>query len=144
MKRSRNVVLVLSGAIAVGSLTTGCDQRPEVPSVSSEETYTNNQYHAGGGYYHAPNHAWYPYPYNYYEPARGYYRGGTWWPQSAPALVSSSKPIPSEAARVNTSSFGSRVGSSSSSGSSSGSKSGSSFSRGGFGSSGSHSSGFGG
>jgi hypothetical protein len=40
--------------------------------------YTNNHYLPGAGYYHAPYHAWYPLPYNAYDPARGYYHGGVW------------------------------------------------------------------
>lgn len=73
MKRSSMVLLVFSGA-----LLTGCDSADEFSSWDQSQTYTNNYYVAGRGYYHAPYHAWYPLPYNYRDPARGYFHGGNY------------------------------------------------------------------
>jgi hypothetical protein len=76
LKRSERIVLVLSGALAAG--TVGCDQGEQAMRLSAENTYTNNHYVPGAGYYHAPYHAWFPFPYNSYSPGRGYYYGGNW------------------------------------------------------------------
>jgi hypothetical protein len=71
MKKSSMVALVISGA-----LLTSCDSSDEW-SWTESQTYTNNHYVAGRGYYHAPYHAWYPLPYNHYDPARRtYFHGG--------------------------------------------------------------------
>lgn len=134
MKRSRHIQLFLtvSGAIA-GSLTAGCDRGDvEPPAVSPENTYTNNHYVEGAGYYHAPFRQWYPHPYNYYIPSQGYYYGGRWNTRPYESNVASSKPDVSTARTVNSHWSSTRK---SSSGSSSG------VTRGGFGSWG-HSGGF--
>lgn len=71
MKKSAAVVLVISG-----SLLMGCnDQSRNDPDYY---TRTNNTYQPGPGYWHAPYHGWYRYPFNYYDPSRGYFRGGDW------------------------------------------------------------------
>jgi hypothetical protein len=60
----------------MGGLLAGCDvsNRPSTANV-----YTNNHYVAGAGYYHAPFRAWYPWPYNYFDPnTQKYYYGGQW------------------------------------------------------------------
>src|SRR5215213_8761039 len=76
MKKSSAVVLVLSGA-----LLTGCDGNNSSGGWGSSQTYTNNHYVSGRGYYHAPYFAWYPFPYNYYDPGRrSYYHGGNYTP----------------------------------------------------------------
>ncbi|HZM06402.1 MAG TPA: hypothetical protein VFC44_25655 [Candidatus Saccharimonadales bacterium] len=82
MRKSAAVTLILSG-----SLLTGCDPNrngiaPHNADSANDAPYTNNTYHAGYGYWHAPYRAWYPYPYNYYSPGLGYYHGGGW--SSAP------------------------------------------------------------
>jgi hypothetical protein len=88
MKRSSMVALVISGA-----LLTGCDSSNE-SSWEDSQTYTNNHYVAGRGYYHAPYHAWYPFPYNYYDPARRtYYHGGSYSTAPHVSNVTSSRPI---------------------------------------------------
>lgn len=77
MKRSERIVLVLSGAVA--STLLGCSREaPGLMKLSANSVYTNNHYVPGAGYYHAPFHAWYPFPHNSYSPNRGYYYGGTW------------------------------------------------------------------
>ena len=75
MKRSKEIVLVLS-ALAAGNL--GCRQSEPTVRLSADNVYTNNHYVRGAGYYHAPYHAWFPFPYNSYVPGRGYYYGGSY------------------------------------------------------------------
>lgn len=91
-RRSHRVALVLLGTAGVVGIATAYDawrkaEQPQdaeaVPApapqpVASDRDYSNNEYFPGIGYYHAPYHAWYPHPYNYYEPGRGYYAGGLW------------------------------------------------------------------
>ena len=70
-------MLVLSGAVASALL--GCSRETaDAVKLSASTIYTNNHYVPGAGYYHAPFHAWYPFPYNAYSGNRGYYYGGTW------------------------------------------------------------------
>ncbi|HUS36322.1 MAG TPA: hypothetical protein VM680_13305 [Verrucomicrobiae bacterium] len=77
MKRSTAVVLVLSGAIL-----SGCRREEPKPAAQREsQVVTNDTYIAGRGYYHSSFHGFYPFPYNYYAPGRGYYRGGAYHPQ---------------------------------------------------------------
>ena len=82
MKRSTAVALVLSGAILGG-----CSRREEQLKAAARDSQvvTNDTYIEGRGYYHAPFHAWYPFPYNFYSPGIGYYRGGSYHAQ--PDLV---------------------------------------------------------
>lgn len=90
MKRSALVTLVLSG-----SLLAGCDEPGQEQVQSLEEqngfqdTLTNNTYLEGQGYWHAPFHAWYPFPYNDYRPGLGYYAGGRFLdhPDTTPVTV---------------------------------------------------------
>lgn len=121
------VTLVLSGA-----LISGCNNQSNQTSGGdwdyADQSVTNNTYVAGRGYYHAPYHAWYEYPYNYYRPGYGYYYGGLWNPARNESTVVYSKP-----------GYSGSSGSSSHFSSSS-SHSSSSISRGGFGHSGSSSS----
>ncbi len=132
VKRSKHISLVLSGTLATSSWT-GCgpdptDAPPPANAVSAENTYTNNHYVSGGhggGYYHAPYHSWFPYPYNYYSPNLGYYHGGNWTRAPNQSPIAASKPTPTATQNV-----GARTASSTSSGSTGGS-----ISRGGFGSS---------
>ena len=66
------MVLVLSGAIL-----SGCSRREESAKAAKDpQTLTNDTYIAGRGYYHSPFHGFFPFPYNYYAPGMGYYRGG--------------------------------------------------------------------
>ena len=157
MKRSPQIRLALSGAVATALWTTGCQREDSAangltnspPLVSTNQVYTNNHYMSGAGYYHAPYGGWYARPFNTYLPGRGYYHGGDWWPApySGPVTVSPPRPEAAESANLKTeplrakaSGFRSAGGSSYTSGSHSESSthSGSGVSRGGFG--GSHSS----
>jgi hypothetical protein len=102
MKRSRSVVLVMSGTLAAGALA-GCDQSRNSTATTVEvddnETYTNNHFVLGAGYYHAPYRGWYPYPYNWHVAGHGYYHGGTWTSEPEQSPVTASRPT-AEAARV--------------------------------------------
>ena len=104
MKRSRKIVLVLSGTLATGAFV-GCQQSYDgtsAPAVSESASYTNNHYMPGVGYYHAPYRGWYPYPYNYYAADRGFFHGGNWTsePHQSPVTTSQPTPISAHAANV--------------------------------------------
>ena len=86
MKRSPVVVLVLSGA-----LFAGCEAGDD-SSWEDTQTYTNNTHVAGRGYYHARYRAWYPFPYNYRDPSRGYFHGGNYSTQPHVSQVTASRP----------------------------------------------------
>ncbi|HUD82517.1 MAG TPA: hypothetical protein VMQ67_03400 [Candidatus Saccharimonadales bacterium] len=93
MKKSALVTLVLSGA-----LVSGCDDRSQYgdPGYGAGANVTNNTYVSGLGYYHAPYHGWFEYPYNYYRPGFGYYHGGIYTPRPLVSGILSSPPsIPS-------------------------------------------------
>lgn len=89
MKKSALVTLVLSGALAGG-----CDDgRQSADSgYTASTSVTNNTYVPGRGYYHAPYHEWFEYPYNYYRPGFGYFHGGAYSPQPYVSDVFSSFP----------------------------------------------------
>lgn len=94
MKRSRKILLVLSGTLASGTLV-GCGpayDSARLAEISESGMYTNNYYVPGVGYYHAPYHAWFPYPHNYYDPSRGYYHGGIWTSTPERDAVTASHP----------------------------------------------------
>lgn len=86
MKKSRAVVLVLSGALVTGLGPVGCHRPPDASDSATNnlkdqeqpDEQDNNAYTPGVGYYHSPFHAWYPYPFNFYQPSRGYFYGGGW------------------------------------------------------------------
>lgn len=107
-RRSSCVTLTLVSAAAAGSLALfsyGCSRHEEenVPAevVSTEQTYTNNHYVPGAGYYHAPFRMWFPLRYNEYQPGNGYYYNGGWHPRPDQSPVTSSKPAPEGVSRVN-------------------------------------------
>lgn len=87
MKRSQHIRLILIG-VSTGALA-GCGQNP---AITSDNAYTNNYYVPGVGYYHAPFRAWYPLPYNDFNPGTArYYFGGEWgaWPFQSITNISS-------------------------------------------------------
>ena len=88
MKRSKEIVLVLS-ALAAGA---GCERSQPVMRLSADNVYTNNHYVPGVGYYHAPFHGWFPFPYNSYASGRGYYYGGNWNAAPDQQQVAASRP----------------------------------------------------
>ena len=89
----------------------------EAPAGVDENTaYTNNSFLAGAGYYHAPFQAWFPFPYNFHDPSRGFFRGGQWFqnpeeekrtagvashPGAMTGFVSSSRPTHEAVQRAN-------------------------------------------
>lgn len=94
------VTLVLSGA-----LLSGCDDRQpyrhtSYPGYPSGTNVTNNTYVPGLGYYHAPYHNWFLYPYNYYRPGFGYYHGGLYSPSPFESDIVESVPPPPSSFRT--------------------------------------------
>lgn len=56
----------------------GCNEK-EKALISADGVYTNNCFVPGVGYYHAPFRAWYPLPYNHFNPqTQRYFYGGQW------------------------------------------------------------------
>ena len=89
MKRSQQIRLILIGGLSAGALS-GCGQKSV---VSSDNVYTNNFYVPGAGYYHAPFRAWYPLPYNHFDPEnQKYFYGGTWEAQPFQSITNISAP----------------------------------------------------
>ena len=89
-KASRQVTLVLSGALSCAAVT-GCVKSVEQMDVqwcNDTKAYTNNAYTPGCGYYHAASRVWYPYSWGHYDPARGYFYDGNWssTPMSMPGV----------------------------------------------------------
>ncbi len=80
MKRSHKIALVLLGGASAGAFS-GCSQSGAGGPVriSAQSVYVNDYYIPGAGYYHAPFHRFYPYPYNFYDSRqRMYFFGGQW------------------------------------------------------------------
>lgn len=92
MKRSRSIRLILLGGLSAGALA-GCSQSGQKPSISAENSYTNNYYVPGVGYYHAPFRAWYSLPYNHFDPQqKRYFYGGQWGPEAYESITNISQP----------------------------------------------------
>ncbi|MEY2880915.1 MAG: hypothetical protein RLZZ15_3295 [Verrucomicrobiota bacterium] len=53
---------------------------PPAPSVNANTDYPMNHFLPGAGYYHAPYRSWFPFPFNYHDSGRGWFRGGQWQP----------------------------------------------------------------
>jgi hypothetical protein len=92
-KRSRRIRLILLGALSAGTLA-GCSPGGGA-RLSTENVYTNNFYIPGVGYYHAPFSAWYPLPYNHFDPAtKRFYYGGQWGTAAWQSITNISSPNP--------------------------------------------------
>lgn len=65
-------------AIALYARSSDDEAAPE--TVDASQAYPTNHYMPGAGYYHAPFHAWFPFPYNSHQAGRGWFRGGVWRP----------------------------------------------------------------
>lgn len=108
MRRSHRVALVLLGTAGVVGLAAIWDSArrsaaenaaapaPAPVPIGEDRVYANNDYIPGIGYYHAPYHAWFPHPFNYYDSNRGYFAGGLW--QAAPWIAALAQSQPSPAA----------------------------------------------
>lgn len=97
MKRSRSVPLVLLGTLAAGALA--APAAAAVPRITPQSWLPNDLHLPGVGYYHAPFHAFYPHPYNHFDPGRKqYYFGGQWHAAPHRSIVNISPPS-AEAAR---------------------------------------------
>jgi hypothetical protein len=93
VKRSKSIRLILIGGLSAGGLT-GCGDGTPGP-ISSEDVYTNNYFVAGVGYYHAPFRAWFPLPYNHFDPrTQRYFYGGQWGAAPLQNLTNISPPTP--------------------------------------------------
>ena len=90
MKRSSSVKLLLLGGLATGALT-GCSPKPT--RISADSVYGNDFNVPGVGYYHAPFHAFYAQPYNYYDATRKqYFFGGQWADAPNQSIINLSAP----------------------------------------------------
>jgi hypothetical protein len=100
VKRSSSVKrLLLGGLSSMGAFTVGAIAAT-MPRVTPESFYTNDIFLPGAGYYHAPFRAFYPQPYNHYDPARKmYFYGGQWGPAPHQSIINISSPTP-DAARA--------------------------------------------
>ena len=79
MKRSRRVQLALLGSLSAGALSSCGPPAGGPGAISTGAVLTNNAYVPGAGYYHAPYRAWFPHPYNHFDPqTQRYYFGGQW------------------------------------------------------------------
>lgn len=99
MKRSKIVQRVLLGGLSSGALT-ACAAAAQGARITTESYYTNDDHIPGAGYYHAPFHGFYTFPYNYYDPYRKmYFFGGQWGNAPYRSVVNISAPTP-EAVRA--------------------------------------------
>lgn len=97
MKRSGQIRLVLLGGLSAGAFT-GCAPADKPVRISPEAVYANDTHVPGAGYYHAPFQAFFPRPYNSYDPQlKRYYFGGQWGPAPHRSIVNVSSPTPAAA-----------------------------------------------
>jgi hypothetical protein len=100
VKRSKTVSLVLLGGLSAGAFTACAPSAGRTQRVTTETYLTNEDFIPGVGYYHAPFHAFFPQPYNFYDPTRKmYFFGGQWAPAPHRSIVNISAPTP-DAARI--------------------------------------------
>lgn len=120
MRKPQNIILgIVGAAVAGGAVISGLSGPSRVYRSSSprpteswgtsfnaasqtlpDREYQNDEYIPSVGYYHAPNHAFYPYRWNYHDSARGYYHGGVWTAAALAASMLSSRPTPEELSRA--------------------------------------------
>ena len=95
MKRSKRIRLVLIGALSAGALTSCDPASSQTARITDQNVYTNNHYVPGVGYYHAPFRAWYPLPYNKFDPQQQrYFYGGQWATAPHQSITNISSPTP--------------------------------------------------
>lgn len=88
--------LALSGTARRSDSGRSAETMAKATQALPEREYQNDEYVPFAGYYHAPYHAFFPYHWNYYDPARGYYHGGLWTAQPMDANLAASKPTSGE------------------------------------------------
>jgi hypothetical protein len=99
IKRTKRIRLVLLSGISAGALAS-CAPGDKAP-VSAANVYPNNYYVPGAGYYHAPFCAWFPLPYNHFDPAkRQYFYGGQWGTSPWQSITNISSPSAQAAAKA--------------------------------------------
>jgi hypothetical protein len=77
---------------------TSCGPDAHKAPITSQNVYTNNYYVPGVGYYHAPFRAWYPFPYNHFDPqSQRYFYGGQWANAPCQSVTNISAPTPAVA-----------------------------------------------
>ena len=100
MKRSRSIRLILLGGLSAGALA-GCSDTSGIAPITAENSYTNNYYVPGVGYYHAPFRAWYTLPYNHFDrQEKRYFYGGQWGPTPFETITNISQPTAQAAAQA--------------------------------------------
>ena len=78
-RRSAWVTIGVAAAIVVGAPVLFYQCSDNDNPVVEGQSYANNHYVPGAGYYHAGYHGFYPFPYNHYDAGRGgYFSGGSW------------------------------------------------------------------
>jgi hypothetical protein len=93
MKRSSKIRLVLLGGLCTGAFTACGPSGTQDQAIASARVYPNDYHVPSLGYYHAPYHAWFPLPYNDYDPkTRRYYHGGLWTAEPDRSIVNLSEP----------------------------------------------------
>jgi hypothetical protein len=99
IKRTKRIRLVLLSGLSAGALAS---YAPEAKApLSAANVYANNDYVPGAGYYHAPFCAWFPLPYNHFDPAKKrYFYGGQWGPSPCRSITNISSPSAPAAARA--------------------------------------------
>ncbi len=87
--------MVLIGGLSAGTLASCGPSGSQDSSTRAGDVYTNNYYLPGVGYYHAPFRAWYPLPYNHYDPkSQRYFQGGQWAATPCASITNVSDPTP--------------------------------------------------
>ncbi len=93
MKRSTGIRLLLLGGISAGATLAGCTPTGREPRITGGSAYTNDYFVPGAGYYHAPFHAFFPRPYNYYDPQQKlFFYGGQWGKEPFRSVINISEP----------------------------------------------------
>jgi hypothetical protein len=99
IKRTKRIRLFLLSGLSAGALAS-CAPETRAP-LSATNVYTNNYYVPGAGYYHAPFCAWFPLPYNHFDPAkRQYFYGGQWGLLPCQSITNISSPSAQAAAKA--------------------------------------------
>lgn len=83
---------MLIGGLSAGLTSCGPSGHETPPTTG--DVYTNNHSAQGLGYYHAPFRAWFPLPYNHYDPEKKlYFNGGQWTANPHESITNISPPL---------------------------------------------------